>query len=254
MNMNTDMLASFGRVGGSVQSRTLDRRRAAETEVQPPPNGTSGDARPREAGPVTVRIIAWQKDRRDHAHVDQARAIGALFADWRGAPIDVVAVEVHEDDNQVPDAVRVPADVVVLLGHSEWEDYKTPTERWTGLLGVDRSRLAGAINANALVLATCKLYDLPELADLVAVSTPAVACDVETNFRRGYQQLIVGALLTELLRHGRPENWALALDDALLAARTQAAEAHPRSSHWGHWRFRTLEVATDRAAGHRQPA
>lgn len=222
--------------------------------MQLPPHDTGGDTRPLAAGPVTVRIIAWQKNGSDHAHVDQARAIGALFADWQGAPINLEVVEIHEDDNQVPDAVRVPADVVVILSHSEWLDYKTPTEQWTGLLGVDRSRLSGAVNANALILATCKLYDLPELTDLVAASTPAVACDVETNFKRGYQQLIVGALLTELLRHARPDSWALALDEALLVARNQAKEVHPQSPHWEHWRFRMLEAVPGGAVGSRQPA
>lgn len=197
---------------------------------------------------MTVRIISWQKNGTDHAHARLANEILATVTGLRGAALVIEHIPVYGDEDRVPEEVRVPADVVVICCHSEWDRYGQPDEEWLGLLGVDRSRLAGAVTANAVIFVACKLHALPELSELVARRTPAVACEVETKLRGGHSPLIVGALLNALLQPGRPADWEAALHEALTAARAEAKKKHPRSGHWDRWRSRILSQGCTRAS------
>jgi hypothetical protein len=230
-----------------MRSSTITSPAAGAAAVSSPTDPGQVRRSSGETRPVTVRIISWQKDGRDHAHARLANEIYATVEGLRGAALIIEPIPVYGDEDRVLQEVRVAADVVVICCHSWWDRYGEPDEEWLGLLGVDRSRLAGAVTANAVIFVACKLHALPELSELVARRTPTVACEVETKLRGGHSPLIVGALLKALLGPGRPAAWEAALDEALTAARAEAKKKHPRSGHWDRWRIQVLSPGGTRA-------
>lgn len=176
---------------------------------------------------TSVRIVV---DGDDSDHVLVAHAIEACVLP-RQSTLNVEVVLAYGVD-AVRAELAVPADIVVVVGHSGWENGV-----WSHLLGVERSALAGCLRANVVVFVSCHLADQCGLDELVAAPTPVVACTKYAKWTRS--PLIVGPLLAELCGRGRPQNWTARRNAAQAAALFAARAAIPRA-HWNRWVARDL--------------
>ncbi|WP_370192101.1 hypothetical protein [Streptacidiphilus sp. MAP5-52] len=203
-----------------------------EGQLEPYPRRHDAIARPTlpESVRLTCRIVTFQRDGRDHKHVDLAEAVrDRLWAEV--VPIDL-EVRNGRDENQVWHELAVPADVVIVYCHAGFAD--DAYEVWTELLGSARGKLKGLINANAVVFATCRLARHVEgLAALMARPTPAVAC--EDFSRHGWSPDFLCHLLRALAASGRPDRWDDALEAARDAAVAQGLAERPRCN-WESWK------------------
>lgn len=173
---------------------------------------------------VLVRIVTFRENGRDYKHAEIAQAVRDQVAEVPGLQVDVI---VATTPAEVQAALSVPANVVVVLGHSGWAG-----ERWTDLLSTPRADLHNLIHADAAVFAGCWLAGEPVGVSRILVKpTPALACHKRTEFDQSEQFLPL--LLAELAHDDQTRAWADRLTSALAMARTQVARSNPKA-RWPH--------------------